>query len=440
MIQFPFILLNTQRCIGLTLFVLMIQKVHAQNVGIGTNNPTARLHVADSNVLFTGPLTPPANPGNPPGKGAGARMMWYADKAAFRVGFLDGANSTFWDKDSIGSYSFAAGGNTKAIGTASIALGYYTSAVGGLSTAIGYRSIAAGSYSTAFGFGNSALGYGSTAMGSGTSAMGDYSTTIGYGTVAKAPFSVSLGLYNDITDNPLKSYVQSGDRIFQIGNGYSDITRSNALTVLRNGNVGIGITTPNAQLQFGNNFTNRKIVLWETANNEHQFYGLGIQSTQLRYQVDANVADHVFFAATSATTSNELMRIKGTGNVGIGTATPSQALQVAGNIIASGTITPSDARYKKNIASITDPLEKLEQLNGVTYNYRKEEFPEMKFTDKEQVGLIAQDVEKVFPQLVFEDDNGYKAVDYVKLIPLLIEALKSQQKEIEALKDTIKKK
>jgi hypothetical protein len=64
----------------------------------------------------------------------------------------------------------------------------------------------------------------------------------------------------------------------------------------------------------------------------------------------------------------------------------------------------------------------------------------MKFTDKEQVGLIAQDVEKVFPQLVFEDDNGYKAVDYVKLIPLLIEALKSQQKEIEALKDTIKKK
>jgi hypothetical protein len=114
--------------------------------------------------------------------------------------------------------------------------------------------------------------------------------------------------------------------------------------------------------------------------------------------------------------------------VGIGTTTPSQALQVAGNIIASGTITPSDARYKKNIAPITEPMEKLEQLNGVTYNYRPEDFPEMKFTDKQQVGLIAQDVEKVFPQLVFEDDKGYKGVDYVKLVPLLIEAVKSQEK------------
>jgi hypothetical protein len=55
----------------------------------------------------------------------------------------------------------------------------------------------------------------------------------------------------------------------------------------------------------------------------------------------------------------------------------------------------------------------------------------MKFTDVTQVGLIAQDVEKVFPQLVFADDKGYKAVDYVKLIPLLIESMKEQQKQID---------
>ena len=126
--------------------------------------------------------------------------------------------------------------------------------------------------------------------------------------------------------------------------------------------------------------------------------------------------------------------------VGIGTATPSQALQVTGNILASGTITPSDARYKKNIALISNPLIKLQQLNGVTYNYRSADFPEMKFNDQQQVGLIAQEVEKVFPQLVFTDDKGYKAVDYVKLIPVLLEGIKQlndkiiqQQQQIDVL-------
>jgi len=125
--------------------------------------------------------------------------------------------------------------------------------------------------------------------------------------------------------------------------------------------------------------------------------------------------------------------------VGIGTATPSQALQVVGNIISSGTITPSDARYKKDIANITHPLEKLMNLNGVTYQYRADDFPAMGFSNRQQVGLIAQDVEKVFPQLVFEDDKGYKAVDYVKLIPLLVESIKTQQQEIDTLKQQLRK-
>lgn len=87
-------------------------------------------------------------------------------------------------------------------------------------------------------------------------------------------------------------------------------------------NVGIGTTTPNAPLQLSNALTNRKIVLFENTNNDHQYYGFGINGGALRYQVDAVGADHVFYAGADANNSNELFRIKGNGNIGIGTSSP----------------------------------------------------------------------------------------------------------------------
>ena len=119
------------------------------------------------------------------------------------------------------------------------------------------------------------------------------------------------------------------------GNGilYIGRTGSNDIIMdLVSGNLGIGTGTPNAPLQLGNGQSNRKIVLYETGNNDHQFYGLGINNNTLRYQTDLPSSDHVFFAATSATTSNELMRIKGNGNVGIGTAAPLTTLAVNGSL------------------------------------------------------------------------------------------------------------
>ena len=120
-----------------------------------------------------------------------------------------------------------------------------------------------------------------------------------------------------------------------------------------------------------------------------------------------------------------------TANVGIGTLAPSQKLHVIGNIQASGTITPSDARFKNNIQPITNPIGKLLQLKGVTYTYNTMDFPDRGFDSVQQLGVIAQDVEKIFPQLVFTDDKGYKAVDYPKLIPVLIEAVKESYADIE---------
>src|SRR4030095_4969594 len=75
-------------------------------------------------------------------------------------------------------------------------------------------------------------------------------------------------------------------------------------------------------------------VLYEDANNDHQFSGFGINSNRMIYQIGATTNDHVFYAAASSTTSNELMRIKGTGNVGIGITAPTFKLDVNGSIRA----------------------------------------------------------------------------------------------------------
>jgi Chaperone of endosialidase len=130
------------------------------------------------------------------------------------------------------------------------------------------------------------------------------------------------------------------------------------------------------------------------------------------------------------------------GNVGIGTSAPSSKLEVCGNVrvigtvVASGTITtsaiacPSDLRYKTNITPLTNAMQKLLQLNGVNYYWKTAEFPNMNFNDKIQTGFIAQDLEKIFPEMVFTDDKGYKSVDYSRLTPVLVETIKEQQKQI----------
>ncbi len=109
------------------------------------------------------------------------------------------------------------------------------------------------------------------------------------------------------------------------------------------------------------------------------------------------------------------------------------SLKVAGDVVA---FVSSDKRYKDNIVNISNPLDKLSKINGVSFNWNEISHKE---TGKKDIGVIAQEIEEVLPEIVETRDNGYKAVDYPKLTALLIEAVKELSDKVKKLEDGITK-
>ncbi len=137
--------------------------------------------------------------------------------------------------------------------------------------------------------------------------------------------------------------------------------------------------------------------------------------------------------ATSTGTSAQRLQITGGGyfssSVGIGITNPTSSLHVSGNILASGNVTGySDETLKYNIKTIDDALHKVIQLRGVEFDRKDIE------GNPHQIGVIAQEVEKVIPEIVITNDNEIKSVAYGNLAALLIEAIKEQQNEINKIK------
>jgi hypothetical protein len=120
-------------------------------------------------------------------------------------------------------------------------------------------------------------------------------------------------------------------------------------------------------------------------------------------------------------------------SVGTGDSVTFSTVSATGDIIAYAS---SDERLKDNIEVISNPIEKVQQLKGVTWDWNDNADELQKSLPN--VGVIAQDVEKVLPQLVKDRDNGFKGVDYDKIVGLLIEAIKDQQSQIDELKAQIK--
>jgi hypothetical protein len=189
------------------------------------------------------------------------------------------------------------------------------------------------------------------------------------------------------------------------------------------GNVGIGLNGAAAQvpLQFSNALGLTKISLYRGTYGD---VGIGAYPGELRLQNDIPNGKVSLGVTETTGAFTELAKAERSGAF---------AFSIFGNLWANGTTYASDARFKQNITPIDSALSKLMRINGVEYEMNSKVFPKNHFSTGRQMGLLAQNVETVVPEAVNEKD-GYKGVDYARLVPLLIESIKELKKEIEILK------
>jgi hypothetical protein len=243
---------------------------------------------------------------------------------------------------------------------------------------------------------------------------------------------------------------------------YSD---ASAKMKLNGTGLGIGTTNPQSSLHVSADqltYTNSGVVFTGGTTNNNAHSGISLMSygdalgghIGSNFLMDPSVAQsntnrssaYIQFSNTTTstlgsaiifgavykgtTTKVERFRIDNNGDVGIMDSTPSYRLDVNGTIRATGdVIAYSDARVKENVKTIDNALDKIIKLRGVSYNKIGE--------TKEKIGVIAQEIEKVLPQVVSEDKKGMKSVAYGNIVGVLIEAMKEQQKQIDELKAII---
>jgi len=141
-----------------------------------------------------------------------------------------------------------------------------------------------------------------------------------------------------------------------------------------------------------------------------------------------------YFQIDNAGSNAYALHVKSNGQratVRIDRSSAQYSLEVGGVINCESVNTYSDCRWKTNITQITDALASVLNMRGVLYEWKAEEYPEKQFSTKRQIGVIAQEIESVVPELVTTDESGYKSVSYQQIIPVLIEAIKEQQSIIE---------
>ncbi|MCK4664405.1 MAG: tail fiber domain-containing protein, partial [Bacteroidales bacterium] len=240
-----------------------------------------------------------------------------------------------------------------------------------------------------------------------------------------------------VTDNVFVANYVSALGGIHVG-GISDPGTDNLIV---DGNIGIGISNPenkfhlfqssgNTTLEIESNSGAPKIILDGTdagGTYTMAFHESGGFKASLGWSSNN---DYFFLYETI----NSL--VSRGGYIGINTTTPGTTyrLYVNGSVSASSYNTHSDLRLKKDISPINNALDKVKLLNGVNFNWRKEEFPDMEFSKEHQIGFVAQEVKEILPEVVTQNDNGYFGISYGKVVPVLVEAIKEQQKMIEELK------
>jgi hypothetical protein len=135
------------------------------------------------------------------------------------------------------------------------------------------------------------------------------------------------------------------------------------------------------------------------------------------------------------------------GKIGIGSIfeDPRDTLDIHGEVLVSSCVKQqnglpiagiclSDERLKRNIAPFEPALEKVVQLRPVHFDYRADEYPDLSLTRERAYGLIAQEVEKILPEMVKDDPRGFKAVNYSELPMFLLQAVRELKAENEELR------
>ncbi|MCL4427105.1 tail fiber domain-containing protein, partial [Patescibacteria group bacterium] len=194
-------------------------------------------------------------------------------------------------------------------------------------------------------------------------------------------------------------------------------------------------------------FATASTSTWETlsanyAGAEHTFKVVMTATTAAFYIDGTQVGPTMTYSFSGSTTlvgrtydANQYIKIK-TINITSTISGAAQALTVGNSgdgsyAVANAWNTFSDRRFKKNINPIppTTALQDVLSLQGVTFNWIKDNQP--------SIGFIAQDVQKIVPQIVSADQQGYLSVDYSKITPILVQAVKKQQQEISQQNTTI---
>ena len=251
------------------------------------------------------------------------------------------------------------------------------------------------------------------------------------------------------------------------------------IKVVQNGNVGIGVsTTPNEKLEIGGAIRgNQNGALRVNTGNGNIDLGpqnnwcAHIQTDLSKFYFNKEVClgypcmlysyrDYPLYLGTYWGNTSTIT-ITANSLVGINTEEPQYALDVNGDIATYGTLQIySDEKIKENISSLNGCLNKLSMINGKSYykkvrpdymtkktsfsknlsdtTYLKHQSQKTDTVKQLEIGLLAQEVETVFPELVKKDKNGLLSVNYIGLIPILIESIKEQQKQIEDLTTQIK--
>ena len=291
---------------------------------------------------------------------------------------------------------------TGATGDSSTAMGSRTTASGSRSTAMGDNTIASGLGSTTMGTFTIASGFSATALGESTLASGSRSTAMGFVMIAPSFAETVLGCYNTTYTPNSETIWDATDRLFVVGNGTSISNRSNALTVLKNGNIGVGRDTPSSLLEIAHGSSaptpsdvSNALSIYNTGNaNSWQLYS----SSGGGLVLYRNGAFRGGFDGTSGVYNSV-----------------------------------SDRRVKSDIQSLEQgTLDKVMQLNPVSYRMKAQS------DNSRTIGLISQEVEQVFPEVTdYVKEHDLLTLSYSELIPVLIKAIQEQQTTIETLNQRI---